>query len=120
MLQSRLCRGIGFSCRSRRSAQVVLPVARSSFSRRNRVLAQASWGAPVDFSAAKVVSNKTVFPGMHRIVLDVGVKVKDSYGKPGQFLQVRMTLHDASMKNASNLHASMKNAPPHAGQGVGG
>lgn len=67
---------------------------RMAFSRqlsRRQVVVRANWGAPVDFSKAKVVSNKQLFSGMHQLVVDVGTDVAASYTKPGQYIQVRTT-----------------------------
>ena len=60
-----------------------------SFSRRHAVNVNANWGAPVDFTAAKVKSNKSLHPGMHSVMVDVGSAIAATYAKPGQFLQVR-------------------------------
>lgn len=52
---------------------------------------QASWGAPVDFTTAKVVSNKVAAPGMHQLLVDVGAKIASGYITPGQYIQAKTT-----------------------------
>lgn len=74
--------------------------------RRHAVVVKA-WGEPVDFSAAKVVSNKSLFPGMHQIMLDVGKDVAAGYSKPGQYVQVsRSHAHGRAcvVESARRLH----------------
>jgi hypothetical protein len=49
---------------------------------------RAGWGDPVEFSAAKVVSNARVAEKLHKVVLDVG-ELAGGYQKGGQYVQVR-------------------------------
>jgi NAD(P)H-flavin reductase len=50
----------------------------------------ASWGAPVEFSPAKVVSNTKVTPELHQMVVDVGADKAAGYTKGGQFVQLKV------------------------------
>ncbi|GAX75109.1 hypothetical protein CEUSTIGMA_g2553.t1 [Chlamydomonas eustigma] len=81
----------------------------SALDRRSLVV-RANWGAPVEFSDAKVISNKTFFPGMHQIVIGVEKSVTSSFTKPGQYIQAKVEVDNkpgffavASAPNASTL-----------------
>jgi len=51
---------------------------------------RAGWGDPVEFSAAKVVSNVKTAEKLHRIVIDVGADIAAGYTKGGQYVQVKI------------------------------
>lgn len=51
---------------------------------------RANWGAPVEFTTAKVVSNARVAEKLHKVVLDVG-ELAGGYTKGGQFMQVKVS-----------------------------
>lgn len=68
----------------------------------------ASWGAPVDFTAAKVKGNKSLHPGMHSIMVDVGSSIAATYAKPGQFLQVRRQLGVKAFAHAWPPHVASR------------
>lgn len=60
-------------------------------SRRTRqLIVRAGWGAPVEFTAAKVVSNVKDAEKLHRVVIDVGDLAAD-YTKGGQFMQIKVS-----------------------------
>lgn len=78
------------ACTCRTASRQVQPASHVIFSRSRRaaVVTYASWGAPVEFSPAKLVSNTVVAPGMHKIMVDVGATAAAGYTKPGQYIQV--------------------------------
>lgn len=78
------------SSRHHTGIQVAFTSCRS-LSRKHAVV-RANWGAPVQFSKAKVLHNKQVFPGMHQIVVDVGAAVAAGYTAPGQYLQAKVAV----------------------------
>jgi NAD(P)H-flavin reductase len=51
---------------------------------------RASWGAPVEWQPAKVVSNKKVAELLHVMVVDIGAERAAAYTKPGQYVQVKV------------------------------
>eukprot|EP00199_Chlamydomonas_sp_CCMP681_P002847 CAMPEP_0119106850 /NCGR_PEP_ID=MMETSP1180-20130426/6405_1 /TAXON_ID=3052 ORGANISM="Chlamydomonas cf sp, Strain CCMP681" /NCGR_SAMPLE_ID=MMETSP1180 /ASSEMBLY_ACC=CAM_ASM_000741 /LENGTH=313 /DNA_ID=CAMNT_0007092245 /DNA_START=52 /DNA_END=993 /DNA_ORIENTATION=+ len=57
---------------------------------RRAAVVQASWGAPVTFSTAKVVRTKLIAPGMHCILVDIGLDLVAAYTKPGQYIQAKV------------------------------
>ncbi|KAJ9529694.1 hypothetical protein QJQ45_014457 [Haematococcus lacustris] len=57
---------------------------------RRAVVTRASWGAPVEFKPAKIVSNKLAVPGMHTLLVDVGKDIADGFTKPGQYIQAKV------------------------------
>lgn len=58
-------------------------------SRSSRLVVRANWGAPVEFSSAKVVSNSRVAEKLHKVVVDVG-ELAGGYQKGGQFMQIKV------------------------------
>jgi hypothetical protein len=54
---------------------------------------RANWGAPVEFSSAKVVSNSRVAEKLHKMVVDVG-ELAGGYQKGGQFMQIKVSAHN--------------------------
>lgn len=61
----------------------------SSIRRSRRVIVRANWGAPVEFSPAKISSNSTVAEKLHKVVVDVG-DLAGGYSKGGQFMQIKV------------------------------
>lgn len=61
-------------CRAQRSAVVVV---------------RASWGAPVEFSSAKVIKQQQVATDLHSVLIDIG-ELAAGYTKPGQYVQVKV------------------------------
>lgn len=53
------------------------------------MVVRANWGAPVEFSTAKVVSNSKVAQQLHKVVVDVG-DLAAGYAKGGQFMQIKV------------------------------
>ncbi len=51
----------------------------------------ASWGAPVEFSPAKVLSTTQAAKALYKIVVDVGADIAAGYTKAGQFVQLKVT-----------------------------
>lgn len=58
---------------------------------RSSLVVRASWGAPVDFTPAKIVRNSTVAEKLHSVVVDVG-DLASGYTKAGQFMQMKVAL----------------------------
>ncbi|KAF5832117.1 hypothetical protein DUNSADRAFT_12128 [Dunaliella salina] len=56
---------------------------------RKQVVARANWGAPVEFTSAKVLRNREVTPQAHQVFVDVG-SLATGYTKPGQFIQAKV------------------------------
>lgn len=77
---------------STRSFAAATPAAFRSgaSSSRRRLVVRANWGAPVEFSAAKLVSNSKVAEQLHKVVVDVG-DLAAGYTKGGQFMQIKVT-----------------------------
>lgn len=62
----------------------------SNTSRRTSLIVRASWGAPVEFTAAKIVSNSKAAEMLHKIVIDVG-DLAGGYTRGGQFMQIKVS-----------------------------
>jgi len=62
----------------------------SSSRRARKLVVRANWGAPVDFSPAKVISNINVAEKLHKVVVDVG-ELAGGYSKGGQFMQIKVS-----------------------------
>jgi hypothetical protein len=56
----------------------------------------ASWGAPVEFSPAKVVSNHKAAEQLHRIIIDVG-DLAAAYTTGGQYMQIKARIAGESI-----------------------
>lgn len=65
----------GFACKENRG--------------RKSTVFKASWGAPVTFSPAKIVSNQKAATDLHKLLIDVG-EAAAAYTKPGQFIQIKV------------------------------
>lgn len=73
------------------AASVHVASRSSGSSRRARhLIVKANWGAPVEFTAAKIVSNVKAAEMLHRIVIDVG-DLASGYTKGGQFMQIKVS-----------------------------
>lgn len=94
--QSRASAVATFACSSRAFAaaaarQITAAPLSSSGSRRRerKMVVRANWGAPVEFSTAKLVSNSKVAQQLHKVVVDVG-DLAAGYAKGGQFMQIKV------------------------------
>eukprot|EP00967_Tisochrysis_lutea_P087479 scaffold123752_cov21-Tisochrysis_lutea.AAC.3 len=76
------------SCREFHKS-VCSPSVRGPASRK-QVVTRANWGAPVEFTSAKVLRNREVTPQAHQVFVDVG-SLATGYTKPGMFIQVWIT-----------------------------
>ncbi|KAI8106457.1 hypothetical protein M9435_001001 [Picochlorum sp. BPE23] len=63
--------------------------SRSVQGRRLNVILRASWN-DVTFGPAKVVEQKKIANGMHRLLVDVGADASKGYTVPGQFVQIKV------------------------------
>lgn len=61
----------------------------SQAKRTRQLIVRAGWGDPVEFTAAKVVSNVKDAEMLHRVVVDVG-DLAAGYSKGGQFMQIKV------------------------------
>eukprot|EP00983_Pelagomonas_calceolata_P011768 378576-Pelagomonas_calceolata.AAC.4 len=68
------------SCREFHKS-VCSPSVRGPASRK-QVVTRANWGAPVEFTSAKVLRNREVTPQAHQVFVDVG-SLATGYTKPG-------------------------------------
>lgn len=68
-------------------AAAVAPALPKSISRRPAARVTANWGAPVEFSPAKVTASKAAAAGLQKVHIDVG-SLAAGYTKPGQYFQV--------------------------------
>lgn len=57
--------------------------------RRLNLVIRASWN-DVSFGPAKVIEQKKIANGMHRLLVDVGADVCKGYTVPGQFVQIKV------------------------------
>ncbi len=81
--------------RVRCSWTCLLPAAlRRASARRGRAAAAVSpaaqWGAEVQFSPARIVSNAPAASGLHVLTLDVPTDIAAGYARAGQYVQLRM------------------------------
>jgi hypothetical protein len=83
------------SSRSFSTAAAAAPRNAHSSRRTRRLVVRANWGAPVEFSTAKVVSNGHVAEKLHKVVVDVG-ELAAGYSKGGQFMQIKVTTAGAA------------------------
>lgn len=74
----------------RYTAGAPAPRSRSSPGGGASVLVRASWGAPVEWAPAKVLSNEKVADQLHSLVVDVGAERAAGYTKAGQFVQLKV------------------------------
>jgi hypothetical protein len=95
--QSRATAVAAFACSSRGFAAAAArqinaaPLSSSGSSRRTRkMVVRANWGAPVDFTTAKLMSNSKVAQQLHKVVVDVG-NLAAGYAKGGQFMQIKVS-----------------------------
>ncbi|KAF8060585.1 zinc finger CCCH domain-containing protein 40 [Scenedesmus sp. PABB004] len=71
------------------SAAAAAPRRAAPRGRASRLAVRASWGAPVDFTPAKVVSNTRVAEQLHAVVVDVG-DLAAGYTAGGQYMQIKV------------------------------
>jgi hypothetical protein len=57
--------------------------------RSTTVVVRASWGAPVEFSSAKVIKQQAVATDLHQVLIDIG-ELATGYTTPGQYVQVKV------------------------------
>jgi hypothetical protein len=74
---------------ARSQVSMANPFNSSSRGRTSRLVVRANWGAPVEFTAAKIVSNSKVAEQLHKVVVDVG-DLAGGYTKGGQFMQIKV------------------------------
>lgn len=72
--------------------------------RTRRLVVRANWGAPVEFSTAKIVSNGRVAEKLHKVVVDVG-ELAGGYTKGGQYMQIKVSDPHSFMQCCCNDHA---------------
>jgi hypothetical protein len=53
------------------------------------LLVQASWGADVQFTPAKILDRQPAATQLHRILVDLNV-LAEGYTQPGQFVQIKV------------------------------
>lgn len=75
------------ACRAHAPPRAVRPAAPG---RRGVAPILAAWGAPVEFSPAKVAASGPAAAGLQRVVLDVGAPLAAGYTRPGQYFQVKV------------------------------
>lgn len=84
-----------FACSSRSFAaaaarQISAAPFRSSSRRARKLVVRANWGAPVEFSTAKIMSNNKIAEQLHKVVVDVG-DLAGGYTRGGQFMQIKVS-----------------------------
>eukprot|EP00878_Enallax_costatus_P007580 GHUV01007937.1.p1 GENE.GHUV01007937.1~~GHUV01007937.1.p1 ORF type:complete len:325 (+),score=104.05 GHUV01007937.1:809-1783(+) len=81
------CYSVSFAASCRRVS--IQSTGASRCRRTRRLIVQANWGAPVEFTTAKINSNVKGAEMLHRVVIDVG-DLAAGYTKGGQFMQIKV------------------------------